>query len=362
VADYIECENILVSERGVFEVQAGKQIDGVTRRDIEAIRVGYASAANRPILEGIIGAALSVLGIKGILLCYVSLKGLLHYVILIVLGVIGASMLWDVLKRRYVLYVRARTGRTHKLSFSVGAYPADIEIFFKKVRERFGLEIISDVATFRSNHAMQRTASPGTASLSTSGRQIGNCPKCNAVIHEQHSSYWCAACGEMLPDDILAQLPQVVGTPADTPPQRAPAVPAASDAADKHIRNAWIVRTHFMRPLVEFIFPHRLHRFAYFLRGIVWNVFLYVVRDTVAASLYADRDTTFVPYSFAGFVALLLYGIFFILLPRLRDVGMSAWWLIVALIPVANILLGIILLFRAPEYHFASPASETQET
>jgi hypothetical protein len=73
-----------------------------------------------------------------------------------------------------------------------------------------------------------------------SGRQIGNCPKCNAVIREQHSSYWCAACGEMLPDDILAQLPQVVGTPADTPPQRAPAVPAASDAADKHIRNAWI--------------------------------------------------------------------------------------------------------------------------
>lgn len=186
-----------------------------------------------------------------------------------------------------------------------------------------------------------------------SGRQIGNCPKCNAVIREQHSSYWCAACGEMLPDDILAQLPQVVGTPVDTPPQRAPAVPAASD-----------VMTHFMRPLVEFIFPHRLHRLAYFLRLIVWSVFLYVDRYTMAALIYADRDTTYViaPFWWAAFVALSLYGIFFILLPRLRDVGMSAWWLIVALIPVANIPLGIILLFRAPEYHFASPASETQET
>jgi uncharacterized membrane protein YhaH (DUF805 family) len=109
-----------------------------------------------------------------------------------------------------------------------------------------------------------------------------------------------------------------------------------------------------VRLLVEFIFPRRLHRLAYFLRLIVVNVF--------SSFLYADRDTMAASYWWAVVVALSLYGIFFILLPRLRDVGMSTWWLIVALIPVANILLGIILLFRAPEYHFASSARETPET
>jgi len=37
---------------------------------------------------------------------------------------------------------------------------------------------------------------------------------------------------------------------------------------------------------------------------------------------------------------------------------MSAWWLIVAFIPVANIILGIILLFRAPEYRFDDLSEE----
>jgi len=136
--------------------------------------------------------------------------------------------------------------------------------------------------------------------------------------------------------------------------------PAVTRASASHAQ-----MPHFMRPLVEFIFPHRLHRLAYFLRANVWSVFLYfvhAVRYPMAASVYTYRGTMADSYWSAAVIVLSLYGIFFILLPRLRDVGMSAWWLIVALIPVANILLGIILLFRALEYHFASPASETQET
>jgi hypothetical protein len=147
MSDYIECKNILVSDRGVFEVQGRKQVDGVLRPDIEEIRVAYTTGANRPLAEGIFGAVLLVLGVKGVLLCLESMKGFRYYVILLVLGVIGAAMLWDVLKRRYVLYVRARGGRTHKLSFSVSAYPADIEVFFQRVKERFGLEINSDTSS-----------------------------------------------------------------------------------------------------------------------------------------------------------------------------------------------------------------------
>ena len=120
-----------------------------------------------------------------------------------------------------------------------------------------------------------------------------------------------------------------------------------------------------MRPLVEFIFPHRLHRLAYFLRLTVWSMFLYFLYTAQypGAALGISKGINLAgSYWSAAVILLSLYGIFFIVLPRLRDVGMSVWWLIVALIPVANGGLGIILLFRAPEYDFASPASETQET
>ena len=146
MADFLEHENILISERGVFEVQSGKQIAGVERPHIAQIRVAYSSAAQRPILEGVVGLVLVALGFWGVWLCLQSLKGFRYYAVLLVMGVLGAAMLWDVLRRRYVLLVTARDGRRHKLSFSVLAYPADIELFLQKVRQTFGLEIQSDVA------------------------------------------------------------------------------------------------------------------------------------------------------------------------------------------------------------------------
>jgi hypothetical protein len=47
-------------------------------------------------------------------------------------------------------------------------------------------------------------------------------------------------------------------------------------------------------------------------------------------------------------ILLIIYDLLFIVLPRMRDVGMSAWWLLVMFIPVANVVFGIILLFRPP--------------
>lgn len=47
-------------------------------------------------------------------------------------------------------------------------------------------------------------------------------------------------------------------------------------------------------------------------------------------------------------IALLLYGIFFIVLPRIRDIGLSGWWLFLIFVPAVDIVFSIILLFRAP--------------
>lgn len=145
MADHIECDNILISDRGVFEVSSGKQLAGVLRPDIDRIRVAYTVASNRPVLEGVFGLVLVGVGIKGMLLCLDSLKGFRYMAALVVLGVIGPAMLFDVIQRRYVLFVTARDGRVHKLSFAASAYSADIETFLRIANEKFGLGVQSDV-------------------------------------------------------------------------------------------------------------------------------------------------------------------------------------------------------------------------
>ncbi len=110
-----------------------------------------------------------------------------------------------------------------------------------------------------------------------------------------------------------------------------------------------IIAVHW---LVEVLFPRRLHRLAYFLRSLAV--------DMVASFLYTVSTTMAPPYWWTSLLLLLAYAIFFILLPRLRDAGMSAWWILAAvLVPVAGIVLGVLLLFRAPEYplpHAPKPA------
>jgi len=96
-----------------------------------------------------------------------------------------------------------------------------------------------------------------------------------------------------------------------------------------------------MRSLIEFLFPSRLHRLAYFFRG--------VTTDILAGFIYAFSGTnTSSIWLVLLFVALAVYELFFIILPRIRDIGMSNWWLLLILVPGVNVVFGIILLFRAP--------------
>src|SRR6476659_10329480 len=106
MADFLQYENIVVSEQGVFEFRSGKQIDGVLRPDISEIRIAYKTAAGRPILQGVIGIILLAIGICCVwlwLLSRLSKGGFLFAI-----GVIGWVMLSDALKRRYLLFVKAR--------------------------------------------------------------------------------------------------------------------------------------------------------------------------------------------------------------------------------------------------------------
>jgi hypothetical protein len=105
-----------------------------------------------------------------------------------------------------------------------------------------------------------------------------------------------------------------------------------------------------VQAIIGFLFPKRLHRLAYFLRLVVFNCCLVLI--------LAYRHANDV--GIIASVVVSLYAIFFILLPRIRDIGMNGWWLIVSLVPVANVLLGIILLFRAPAFDFAATTDDVQ--
>jgi hypothetical protein len=92
--------------------------------------------------------------------------------------------------------------------------------------------------------------------------------------------------------------------------------------------------------MIEFIFPNRLHRLAYLWRLLAANFvtcFLYSCSTTMNPTLW-----------WALAIALALYSLFFIVMARIRDIGISKWWLLATFVPVVDIIFGIILLLRAP--------------
>ena len=96
--------------------------------------------------------------------------------------------------------------------------------------------------------------------------------------------------------------------------------------------------------LIDFLFPKRLHRLGYLWRILATNLGAGVI---VASTSPMEQIAPML-----GLVALCVYQFFFILLPRVRDTGMSGWWILLSLVPIVYVCLTIILVFRAPEYHF----------
>jgi len=92
--------------------------------------------------------------------------------------------------------------------------------------------------------------------------------------------------------------------------------------------------------MVDFFFPTRLHRLSYLLRLFLTNgvvAFLEFYRSI------ADTRIWIVCWTIA-----VVYQVWFIVLPRIRDLGLSAWWALLLLVPIVDIIFSLILAFRAP--------------
>lgn len=106
-----------------------------------------------------------------------------------------------------------------------------------------------------------------------------------------------------------------------------------------------------MRVLIGFIFPRRIQRLDYLCRILITNA-------GVDAAFAVGSPSEF-GYTALGALAIFIYQIFFVVLARLRDAGMSGWLVLLGLIPFVYIFLTILLLFRPPEFHFTDVADES---
>ena len=148
----------------------------------------------------------------------------------------------------------------------------------------------------------------------------------------------CEYCGMKNPDDV--QFCIGCGTLLSNPVQSGTSSSTSVEALVAH-RAAVSLPFAARRPLKEFIFPGRLHRLAYFLR--------LVTTDILACFIYAFGGTnTSNVWLVVLFFGLAVYQLCFIILPRIRDIGMSNWWFLLIFVPGVNAVFGIILLFRPP--------------
>ncbi|HEX7517390.1 MAG TPA: hypothetical protein VF345_08905 [Chthoniobacterales bacterium] len=146
VPKHLEYEDIIVSDRGIFEMQHGRIGAKVFRPDIDSVHLAYASTANRPLLEAAIGIPLFACGVYGLISWLVGRMAVSDILfILLVVGVVGVGMLYDVFRRRYVLVVMSR-GVIHKLAFSRYALLEDIDCFRQQVQAQYEIIIESDLS------------------------------------------------------------------------------------------------------------------------------------------------------------------------------------------------------------------------
>jgi hypothetical protein len=88
-----------------------------------------------------------------------------------------------------------------------------------------------------------------------------------------------------------------------------------------------------MQQIVEFIFPKRIHRLSFLVRALVTNLlcFWLIVAFSSAHVITPIPVTTALCEDSRYYVAILalaIYNLLFLLLPRVRDIGMSGWWVL----------------------------------
>jgi hypothetical protein len=140
----LRCDNILVSPRGIAETAGKKVVFFIPTNDIERIVVNFGRSDHRPIISISIGAVLALVGIFGLVEFFIATRGYRYELGMVAFGLIGSSLIFDALKKRYFLEVYKKKG-TCRLVLSKHAKKTDIQDFCQKVRSIYKYDITDAV-------------------------------------------------------------------------------------------------------------------------------------------------------------------------------------------------------------------------
>jgi hypothetical protein len=92
--------------------------------------------------------------------------------------------------------------------------------------------------------------------------------------------------------------------------------------------------------LVAFFFPRRLGRGAYFVRHCAFSLLAW---GLIGACFPISESDVIGP---TLLLLVCIYFIFWVVLPRMRDLSIRPFWLILLLVPLVDVFFGLVLLFR----------------
>ena len=100
------------------------------------------------------------------------------------------------------------------------------------------------------------------------------------------------------------------------------------------------------------IFPRRLHRLDYLIRILVADACLWFVLH-LGSSTHPTLGGLRLVAIVLGSLVIVIYSLFFVLMPRVRDAGWNAWLAILGLFPYIGPLFHLLLLFIPPRRDLA---------
>ena len=103
-------DNILLTRRGIAEIHGRKVVIFIPAADIKSIALKYGRPEHRPIISLTLGAIFAIIGILGLVDFFFAMAAFRYELGAIAFGVIGASIIYDVLKQRYFLEVQSPKG------------------------------------------------------------------------------------------------------------------------------------------------------------------------------------------------------------------------------------------------------------
>jgi len=98
-------DNILASSRGLTETQSKKVVLFIPKSDIARIDLKFGRSSHRPLLTLILGAIFVPIGLYGIIDFFLRPAGLRYEMGMAAFGLIGGSLIFDTLKKRYFFEV-----------------------------------------------------------------------------------------------------------------------------------------------------------------------------------------------------------------------------------------------------------------